>query len=152
MFPMRRLCLFFLLHMPPSGVGGRALGVFGFCSLVHMYPPVLSFSLLEIHYHLFQTCAGLGSDSLFSVAFANGRLHLLGGDVLGSVNGSGFRAMSTQDMFICSHWSRGRYFDRLRKRRTNSYGRNLHTLGLCYCQFMLFYTCRSLLPAVEPAW
>jgi hypothetical protein len=77
---------------------------------------------LEIHdHHLFQICAGLGSDSLFSVAFANGRLHLLGGDVLGSVNGSGFRAMSTQDMFICSHWSRGRYFDRLSKWRTNSY-------------------------------
>jgi hypothetical protein len=77
---------------------------------------------LEIHdHHLFQICAGLGSDSLFSVAFVNGRLHLLGGDVLGSVNGSGFRAMSTQDMFICSHWSRGRYFDRSRKWRTNSY-------------------------------
>ena len=86
--------------MPPSGVGGRALGVFCFCSLVYMYPPVLSFFPFGNPLSSFQICAGLGSDSLFSVAFANGRLHLLGGDVLGSVNGSGFRAMSTQDMLF----------------------------------------------------
>lgn len=73
-----------LLHMPPSGVGGELWVFFFLFSLVYIYPPVLSFFLLEIRYHISEYAPGWAVVFLFFElgAFVNGRLHVLGEDFI----------------------------------------------------------------------